>query len=105
MKTEIPFEQTPGKTIEAYTSSYSNGQFVLTFTDGTFTTLETDEEQIIPTKLHRDSFGFRQLVEAGVLTKKEVLEIEKAQQEQTKAQRETWERAQYDALKKKFENK
>jgi hypothetical protein len=56
MLKEIPLEEVKGKTISGLTSSCSCNQFVITFTDGTFTTLginsgyepgdETIEEEV-----------------------------------------------------------
>lgn len=109
MKTEITLEQAVGKTLEGFVKSFTCGQMVLTFTDGTFATLGIDrgygsgDETIVQERLALNDFGDETLIGIGVTTKEEIVSFRHERDKNNRKNQEDRERIQYLALKKKYE--
>lgn len=108
MREEVVWDLTLGKVVEDFVCSTMNGQMVVCFDDGTFTTFEAMEDYgdgvvIKPCELNLFEFGDRLLVKAGVIDE---LEMEFRRKKQAVAYQEARENAQrrtYERLKRKFE--
>lgn len=104
MLTEISLDQAIGKTVKAYATSWVSNQFILVFTDGTFTTLVADRDQNINEgKLVLHDFERAYLVAAGIATNEELNIMNNEREEKHNLAREADERAQYERLREKFE--
>ena len=80
MKQEVKLTQAYGKTLEDVCFSYMNGQAMLLFSDGTFTTLginldEDGNEEIVSEEMDLLSFGDGELIRAGLMTEEELNQV------------------------------
>jgi hypothetical protein len=104
MRQEIEFfTDAPGRTVEAVMGSRRLcSQIVVTFTDGTFATLDViasvEDFGIEATELDPFDFGTPELVELGILSEEDVQRLKDAHK-QAHANRE---RAEYERLRKLF---
>lgn len=106
MLTEITLDQIIGKTVKAYATSWVSNQFILVFTDGTFTTLVADRDQNINEgKLVLHDFERAYLVAAGIATNEELEILRTERAEKIRLSSEAAERNQYERLRAKFEGK
>lgn len=112
MKQEVKLTETLGKTLESVAFSGTNGQAVLVFTNGTFTTLgvKVDEytneqggEQVVEDLLDWSNFWGAELIKVGVVTKEELQGLHDHWQKENRQQYEAGEKAEFERLKKKFE--
>ena len=108
MKKEIEFSEAIGRTIEGRAFSITSGQAVITFTDGSFTTLciaagwSPGCETIGEDSLHLNSFGDSQLDDLGIITFKEIREIREKRTKHLKDNHEREEKKHYEILRKKY---
>jgi hypothetical protein len=111
MKKEVPLSKIEGKTVASACRSALSGQFVLTFTDGTFTALgidngyEAGDEKIVGADLDWDSFGDAMLVEAGIGTAEEIAAVAAERKARFQAIQDARDRQAFERLKQKFEPK
>ena len=108
MMTEITPEQAVGKKFKGFCGSWVVPQAIITFTDGTFITLEArrdyDGEVVIgSSRLDILSLSNDLLVEGGVFTREELSRISAKRDDEFKAQLANSERDTYERLRKKFE--
>ena len=110
MKQEISLSDAVGRVLEGWEFSYTTPQAILTFTDGTFTTLdickeyERQDDTIGAGTLELLDFGDTQLVKCGIITQDELAAIrQKRDASDAKAQARA-EREQYERLRCKFES-
>lgn len=113
MKTEVTLEQAIGKTLQGIEASYTCGQMVLAFTDGTFTALgvsrghERGDETIDGESLELHHFGDEALIRLGVTTNEELSEIRSTRDAERAAanrlQQDARDQAEFLRLKLKFE--
>ncbi len=110
MKQEIRFSDAVGKILEGFDFSITCGQAVLTFTDGTFTTLGIDrghasgDEEIEESTLELHDFGDEKLVALGVITQTELDEQREQRNKSFAFTQEKRERTEYERLRAKFES-
>jgi len=114
MRQEVKLTAAVGKTLEgvAFSSSYSGGQAVLTFSDGTFATLgvsrgyEAGDEEIKEDKLSLFGFGDAELIRVGVVTAEELQALRAAKDAESRAAsqaaQEARDRQEFERLKRKF---
>jgi len=114
MRQEVKLTAAVGKTLEgvAFSSGYSVGQAVLTFSDGTFATLgvsrgyEAGDEEIEEDDLILFGFGDDELVRVGVVTAEELQALREAKDAQSlaalQAAQEARDRQEFERLKRKF---
>ena len=108
MQTEVKIKDAIGKTLEGIVFSYTCGQALLKFTDGTFTVLGVfinyaGEGEVGETTLDLHNFGNDKLIDAGIATAEELETIRAkriADMLAVWAQRDLKE---YERLKCKFE--
>jgi predicted RNA-binding protein with RPS1 domain len=106
MLTEITLDQIIGKTVSAYSESFTSGQFVLVFTDGTFTTLKGGEGGLVSgSKIRLMNFEREYLVAVGIATNEELEILRTERAEKIRLSSEAAERNQYERLRAKFEGK
>jgi len=76
------------------------------FDDDTFTTLRAkmygDDPEIEPDILDRSSFGYEELIRAGIMTEEEVTALRAEKEARAQAYAERRERETYERLKRKF---
>jgi hypothetical protein len=109
---EVNLTDAIGKTLAAVEFSMGFGgsgdQVVLAFSDGTFATLGIDRDQPVGDEEIKedtlDVFRFNQkaLVRAGIVTKEELSSMRAEQDRLAKAAQESYDRRQFEYLKKKF---
>lgn len=110
MRTEIKLSDAIGKTLEGFEFSNTCGQAVLTFTDGTFSTLGVDrgyekgDEQIEESKLSLFDFGDNKLIALGIIPEEEMDEKTEQRRKAVANSRAQTERAEYERLRRKFES-
>ena len=108
MKQEIKLTEALGKTLKDVAFSYTCGQAVLVFTDGTFSTLgvlrgyEPGDESVDEVSLELNNFGDAELIRVGVTTEEELNRIRSVQQIEHNEKRDAADRAYFERLKKKF---
>ncbi|MES2180677.1 MAG: hypothetical protein V4493_01080 [Pseudomonadota bacterium] len=112
MRKEIKLEDCIGKTLEnfAFSGTFNSEQMVLTFTDGTFTTIEAtvsyDCPELAECKLKLFEFDRDELEKVGIATVEEVKTLRDEQNRvadlKRQLQNEANERATFERLKKKF---
>lgn len=108
MMTEVSIERVVGRKFKGFWGSYTSGQAILVF-DGAFTTLtarldrDDNVEITAGERLKVEDFGDDALIRAGVISKAEMDAAALERREAWKARNESWERADYERLKKKFE--
>ena len=113
MKIEVTLNEAIGKTLQGVEASFTCGQMVMAFTDGTFTTLGIDrgyeygDETIESRRLELHNFGDEALVRLSVTTDEELNAIRSARDAEHEAayrlQKEAKDRAEFVRLKRKFE--
>jgi hypothetical protein len=114
MRQEVKLTDAIGKTLEgaAFSTCSRTGQAVLTFSDGTFTTLgvsrgyEAGDEEIAEEELSLFNFGDDDLIEVGVVTAEELQALRAARDAESSARlqavREARDRQEFERLKLKF---
>lgn len=106
MKTEIPYKQSIGKTIEAFV--VDGAEMVIAFTDGTCTVLEVSGDLDAYARIEQSDIKYANrpmLVTAGVMTRDEY-DTETAQQKREIDERNAMrERQEYERLRKLYEGK
>jgi len=109
MRNEIRLQDAMGKTLEGFDFSFTCRQAVLTFTDGTFTTLgidmgyEAGDERVKESTLEIFNFGHEKLFRLGILTKDEMEEKTKEKDERFREGQERRERGELERLRRKYE--
>ena len=110
MKKEIKLHDAIGKVFDGFDFSFSNGQAVLTFTDGTFSTLgiinqhEVGDNEIQESNLDLFNFGHDKLIALNIISIEELEEKSEQQRKQFVELKIQQERTLYEKLKCKFEN-
>ena len=110
MRKEIILSESFGKVLEGYEFSITCGQAVITFTDGTFSTLGIDTgyadgcEEIEESSLELHDFGDDKLIKLNIITQDELDKIRKERNENLTYEHKQKERELYNKLKRKFEN-
>jgi len=114
MKTEVKLTEAAGKTLAAveFSESYGSGQCVLSFSDGTFSTLgvergyEGGDEEVKEDTLSMFDFGDEKLISAGIVTADEMAamreERDGRQRAEQQARQEARDRQEFERLKRKF---
>jgi hypothetical protein len=109
MRQEVKLTDAIGKTLEGIAFSWTCGQAVLTFTDGTFSTLRAtrgDDPEIEEDDLSFEDFGDTELIRAGVATADELEALRQARKAESEARwkrdSEARDRAEFERLKRKF---
>ena len=112
MKTEVELDAAIGKTLQAVELSIYCSQAVLSFTDGTFSTMKADrgydygDEGIVEATLDLYSFGDDALIRAGIVTAEdlEAMRQQKIDKElsEAAARQDANDRRDFERLKRKF---
>ena len=110
MLQEITMEEAKkeGKAIAGYDFSFTCGQMVIVFRDGTFTTLgiqrgwESGDEEIEESYLELSQFGDDKLIELGIITAQELETIKSEKDKKYAEAQEKHEKAYYERLKRKY---
>lgn len=109
IKTKIVFEEIKGKTVETFLFSWSNSEILISFKDETFTIIGIERghydggEEITDKEFKLGDFADNDLVEAQVLSAREITEMRESFLAKNRARAESGERATYERLKAKYE--
>ena len=109
MKKEIKLSEALGKTLAGFESSFTSGQAVLVFADGTFSTIGIDRgrgyggEEIAERELNILDFGNDKLIALGITSEEELDEKANQFRKAVEEIADKCERDEYERLKRKFE--
>lgn len=110
MRQEVSFSGCVGKTIEAVEFECAGPQLIITFTDGTFSTVQAEcnkwddsGAEIVEAKLDLVTFGASRIFGLGIMTREELDQMVKTQREKEWAVAEEADRKMYQMLKARFE--
>ena len=103
---EISLTDAIGRVVEGAELSTTAEQAVITFTDGTFTTLGVDHgyggAEIEQDELNIPDFGDEQLIRVGITTENELATTRAERKRRSREREAAAERDQYERLRAKF---